>query len=137
MLEKIEESHNHIHKEAEISIASMLTHNEKCRKAYLSHWQSFISHLRSLQHTVQFPFLHYTQLTSVLTINLFLFELVLLSLLYLQMGTKTWLQAEGKRCKRKEQSLMQVHWKLSWNRISLIFSSILKLSSTFPKILEW
>lgn len=37
--------------------SSMLTYKEKCRKAYLSHWQIFISHVRSLQHKVQFPFL--------------------------------------------------------------------------------
>lgn len=37
VLEKIEEGHYDMHKEAKISIASMLIHKEKCRKACLSH----------------------------------------------------------------------------------------------------
>lgn len=56
VLEKTEEGHTDMHKEAEISTASMLIHNEKCRRAYLSHWQIIISHLQSLCHTVKFPF---------------------------------------------------------------------------------
>lgn len=51
------------------------------------------------------------------------------------MGTNTWLKAEGEKCKRIVSYASTLEIELE--RIRLIFYSILKLSSTFTRILGW
>lgn len=116
MLKEKEKDHTDLPKEAEISIHVDPQEKEKC----------IMAHLQSLWCTVMFSFLE-LQLNCVL----FLLVLVLLCICTLP-SNGHWLKHDPKQRKnspRREQSLMQMPWKLSWKRVYLIFYS--KVFSTF------